>query len=143
MTHPTPPFGPINHIGVAVPSLSAAVQTYRALLGATVISDVIDLPAQGVRVQFLDTPNSQIELLEPLGETSPVRKFLQANPKGGQHHICFEDPDVTAAKARLEAQGVQVLGEPRIGAHGTKVIFIHPKHMHGVLVELMEPAAEH
>lgn len=131
--------GPINHIGIAVPSLAEAVATYRALLGAGAISDVIELPDQGVRVQFIDAPNGQLELLEPLGAGSGVAKFLEKNPRGGQHHICFETPDVTAAKARLEAQGATVLGEPRIGAHGTLIIFVHPKSMHGVLIELMEP----
>ncbi len=134
--------GPLNHVGIAVPSLAEAVATYKALFGASAISDVIELPAQGVRVQFVNTPNSQLELLEPLGADSPVTKFLEKNPKGGQHHICFEVPDVAAAKAELEAKGATVLAEPRIGAHGTLVIFVHPKNVHGVLVELMEPVSQ-
>jgi methylmalonyl-CoA/ethylmalonyl-CoA epimerase len=137
-------FGPLNHVGVATPSIEAAVAMYRDLLGATVVGAPFDLPAQGVRVCFIDTPNSQIELLEPLGENSPITRFLAKNPAGGQHHICFEVPDVAAAKAELEAKGATVLGDPRIGAHGTPVIFIHPKDMGGVLVELMEtPLGQH
>ena len=97
-----------------------------------------DLPAQGVRVCFVDTPNSQIELIEPLGENSPIVKFLEKNPLGGQHHVCFEVPDIHAAKAEFEAKGARVLGEPRIGAHGTLVFFVHPKDMGGVLTEIME-----
>ena len=97
-----------------------------------------DLPAQGVRVCFVDTPNSQIELIEPLGEDSPIVKFLEKNPLGGQHHVCFEVPDIHAAKAEFEAKGARVLGEPRIGAHGTLVFFVHPKDMGGVLTEIME-----
>jgi len=136
--------GPLNHIGVATPSIEKAVETYRTLLGAAVIREPFDLPAQGVRVCFIDTPNSQIELLEPLGENSPIAKFLARNPAGGQHHVCFEVPDVLAAKAELEAKGATILGEPRIGAHGTPVIFVHPKDMGGVLVELMEtPVVSH
>lgn len=130
--------GPLNHIGVATPSIEASVAMYRDLLGATVIGEAFDLPAQGVRVCFIDTPTSQIELIEPLGEASPIHGFLAKNPAGGQHHVCFEVPDIHAAKADLEAKGAKVLGEPRIGAHGTLVIFVHPRDMGGVLVELME-----
>lgn len=130
--------GPLNHVGVATPSIEKSVAMYRDLLGATVIREAFDLPAQGVRVCFIDTPNSQIELIEPLGEASPIHGFLAKNPAGGQHHVCFEVPDIHAAKAELEAKGAKILGEPRIGAHGTLVIFIHPKDMGGVLVELME-----
>jgi methylmalonyl-CoA/ethylmalonyl-CoA epimerase len=132
--------GRLNHVGVATPSLAEGVALYKTMFGATEISDVIELPEQGVRVQFVDTPNSQIELLEPFGDSSPITKFLEKNPKGGQHHVCFEVPDVHAAKAEFEAKGVRVLNEPRIGAHGTLVIFLHPKDMGGVLTELMEPA---
>jgi len=136
--------GRLNHVGVATPSIEKSVAMYRDLLGATKIHEPFDLPAQGVRVCFVDTPNSQIELLEPLGESSPVIKFLEKNPAGGQHHICFEVPDIHDAKAEMEAKGAKVLGEPRIGAHGTLVIFVHPKDMGGVLVELMEtPKGEH
>jgi methylmalonyl-CoA/ethylmalonyl-CoA epimerase len=130
-------------VGIATPSIDAAVALYRDRLGATVIGAPFDLPAQGVRVCFVDTPNSQIELLEPLGDDSPIARFLAKNPAGGQHHICFEVPDVVVAKADLEAGGATVLGEPRIGAHGTPVIFVHPKDMGGVLVELMETPGAH
>ena len=136
--------GRLNHVGVATPSIEKSVAMYRDLLGATKIHEAFDLPAQGVRVCFVDTPNSQIELLEPLGENSPITKFLEKNPAGGQHHICFEVPNIHDAKAEMEAKGAKVLGEPRIGAHGTLVIFVHPKDMGGVLVELMEtPRAAH
>lgn len=130
--------GRLNHIGVATPSIEKSVALYRDLLGATHVHEPFDLPAQGVRVCFVDTPNSQIELLEPLGADSPILKFLAKNPAGGQHHVCFEVLDIHVAKAEMEAKGATVLGEPRIGAHGTPVIFVHPKDMGGVLVELME-----
>ena len=136
--------GRLNHVGVATPSIDDSVALYRDQLGATKIHAPIDLPAQGVRVCFVDTPNSQIELIEPLGENSPLHGFLARNPAGGQHHVCFEVPDIHEAKAEMEAKGARVLGEPRIGAHGTPVIFVHPKNMGGVLVELMEtPKAAH
>ena len=111
---------------------------YRDVMGAEVTRAPFDLPAQGVRVCFVDTPNTQIELIEPLGETSPIHGFLAKNPAGGQHHLCYEVPDIHEAKAWFEAHGARVLGEPRIGAHGTPIIFVHPKDMGGVLVELME-----
>ena len=130
--------GRLNHVGIATPSIEASVALYRDLLGATRIHDAFDLPPQGVRVCFVDTPNSQIELIEPLGENSPLHNFLAKNPAGGQHHVCFEVPDIHEAKAEMEAKGARVLGEPRIGAHGTLVIFVHPRDMGGVLVELME-----
>jgi methylmalonyl-CoA/ethylmalonyl-CoA epimerase len=136
--------GRLNHVGVATPSIEASAALYRDLLGATKIHEAFDLPAQGVRVCFVDTPNSQIELIEPLGEASPLHNFLAKNPAGGQHHVCFEVPDIHAAKVEMETKGAKVLGEPRIGAHGTLVIFVHPKDMGGVLIELMEtPAGEH
>ncbi len=134
--------GRLNHVGVATPSIEQSIALYRDLLGATAIGEPFDLPAQKVRVCFVDTPNSQIELLEPLGEDSPIAKFLEKNPAGGQHHVCFEVPDIHAAKAEMEAKGAKVLGEPRIGAHGTPVIFLHPKGTAGVLVELMETPKE-
>ena len=130
--------GRLNHVGIATPSIEASVALYRELLGATKIHEEFDLPPQGVRVCFVDTPNTQIELIEPLGEASPLHAFLAKNPAGGQHHVCFEVPDIHQAKAGMEAKGARVLGEPRIGAHGTLVIFVHPKDMGGVLVELME-----
>ena len=130
--------GRLNHVGVATPSIEKSVALYRDLLGATRIHAPFDLPAQKVRVCFVDAPNSQIELLEPLGEDSPIAKFLEKNPAGGQHHLCFEVPDIHAAMAEMAAKGARLLGEPRIGAHGTLVIFVHPRDMGGVLVELME-----
>jgi len=130
--------GRLNHVGVATPSIEQSVALYRDVLGAERIGDPFDLPAQGVRVCFVDTPNSQIELIEPLGPDSPIVNFLAKNPLGGQHHVCFEVPDIHAAKAWFEGKGARVLGEPRIGAHGTLVFFVHPKDMGGVLTEIME-----
>jgi len=136
--------GRLNHVGVATPSIEKSVAVYRDMLGAMNIGEAFDLPPQGVRVCFVDLPNSQIELIEPLGENSPLHGFLARNPAGGQHHVCFEVPDIHAAAADMAAKGAKVLGEPRIGAHGTPVIFVHPKDMGGVLVELMEtPRGEH
>ena len=136
--------GRLNHVGVATPSIEKSVALDRDMLGATKIHAPFDLPPQGVRVCFVDTPNSQIELIEPLGDNSPLLRFLEKNPQGGQHHVCFEVPDIHAAKAEMEAKGAKVLSEPRIGAHGTPVIFVHPKDMGGVLVELMEtPPSAH
>jgi len=138
------PLGRLNHIGVATPSIARAIETYRTLLGATAIGEPFDLAAQGVRVCFIDTPNTQIELIEPYDESSPIAGFLRSNPAGGQHHLCFEVADIHAAIADLTAKGARVLGEPRIGAHGTPIVFVHPKDMGGVLVELMEtPLAGH
>lgn len=132
------PLGRLNHVGVATPSIERSLELFRTMFGAAPHGEPFDLPAQGVRVCFVDTPNSQIELIEPLGESSPIVKFLQRNPAGGQHHICFEAEDIHAAKAELEAKGARILGEPRIGAHGTPVFFVHPKDMGGMLVEVME-----
>jgi methylmalonyl-CoA/ethylmalonyl-CoA epimerase len=134
--------GRLNHVGVATPSIEKSVALYRDLLGATKIHEPFDLPAQGVRVCFVDTPNSQIELIEPLGENSPIVKFLEKNPAGGQHHVCFEVPDIHEAKAWFEAKGARVLGEPRIGAHGTPIFFLHPKDTGGMLTEIMESPKE-
>jgi methylmalonyl-CoA/ethylmalonyl-CoA epimerase len=133
--------GRLNHVGVATPSIERSIAMYRDLLGATVIGEPFDLPAQGVKVCFIDTPNTQIELIEPYDESSPIAGFLRKNPAGGQHHVCFEVPDIAAAVADLKAKGATVLGEPRIGAHGTPIVFVHPKDMGGVLVELMETPA--
>lgn len=135
--------GRLNHIGIAVPSVEAAMETYRRLYGATEFVQPFDMPAQGVRVAFVNLANSQIELIEPLGEKSPIIKFLEKNPKGGQHHVCFEVKDIHEARADMEKKGAKVLGEPRIGAHGTLVIFVHPKDSDGVLVELMETPSSH
>ena len=130
--------GRLNHVGVATPSIENSVAMYREHMGAEVVREPFDLPAQGVRVCFVDTPNSQIELIEPLGADSPILKFLERNPEGGQHHVCFEVPDIHEAKAWFEGRGARVLGEPRIGAHGTPIFFLHPKDMGGVLTEIME-----
>ena len=130
--------GRLNHIGVATPSIERAIESYRTLLGATAIGEPFDLPAQGVRVCFIDAPNTQIELIEPYDAGSPIAGFLARNPAGGQHHLCFEVPDIDAAVADLKAKGATVLGQPRIGAHGTPIVFVHPKDMGGVLIELME-----
>jgi len=130
--------GRLNHVGVATPSIEQSVAHYRETMGAEVVREPFDLPAQGVRVCFVDTPNSQIELIEPLGDGSPILNFLEKNPLGGQHHVCFEVPDIHEAKAWFEGRGARVLGEPRIGAHGTLIFFLHPKDMGGVLTEIME-----
>jgi len=130
--------GRLNHVGVATPSIAEAVPFYRDVMGATKIHEPFDLPAQGVKVCFVDTPNTQIELIEPYDETSPINGFLAKNPAGGQHHLCYEVPDIQEAKAWFEAKGARVLGEPRIGAHGTPIFFVHPKDMGGVLTEIME-----
>ena len=130
--------GRLNHVGVATPSIEQSIETYRTLLGATAIGDPFDLPAQGVRVCFIDTPNTQIELIEPYDDAAPIAGVLRKNPAGGQHHVCFEVPDIHAAVADLKAKGATVLGESRIGAHGTPIVFVHPRDMGGVLVELME-----
>lgn len=138
--------GKLNHVGVATPSIEASVKMYREMLGATDFSETFAMPEQGVWVCFVNLPNSQIELIEPIDETSPITRFLAANPKGGQHHVCFEVPDIEAARDDMVAKGATVLndGKPRIGAHGVPVIFVHPKDMGGVLVELMqEPGAMH
>ncbi|WEJ98082.1 MAG: methylmalonyl-CoA epimerase [Candidatus Sphingomonas phytovorans] len=130
--------GRLNHVGVATPSIADAIPFYRDVMGATRIHEPFDLPAQGVKVCFVDTPNTQIELIEPYDATSPINGFLAKNPAGGQHHLCYEVPDIHEAKAWFEAKGARVLGEPRIGAHGTPIFFVHPKDMGGVLTEIME-----
>ena len=136
--------GRLNHVGVATPSLDDAVRLYRDVLGATDITEKRTMEAQGVTFQFVNLGNSQIELIEPYGENSPILNFLAKNPQGGQHHICFEVEDIYEARDAMVAKGARVLGEPRIGAHGTLIIFLHPKDMGGQLVELMEtPKAAH
>jgi len=135
--------GRLNHVGVATPDVEAAAQMYADLYGAADRTPARDFPHLGVRVVFVSVPNMQIELIEPLGETSPIHKFLANNPKGGQHHMCFEVPDIAAARDAMVARGATVLGtgEPYIGAHGVPVIFVHPKNSGGVLVELMQDPA--
>ena len=136
--------GKLNHVGVATPSIEDSWKLYRDDFGVTDITEKRALPEQGVWVSFVNLPNSQIELIEPYGEASPLKAFLEKNPKGGQHHVCFEVPDILAARDDMQAKGATVLngGTPRIGAHGTPVIFVHPKNMGGVLVELMETPKE-
>jgi methylmalonyl-CoA/ethylmalonyl-CoA epimerase len=129
--------GRLNHVAIAVPDLAAAAEQYRATLGAAV-SPPQPEPAHGVTVVFVNLPNTKIELLEPLGEGSPIAAFLARNPAGGIHHICYEVADIKAARDQLKASGARVLGdgEPKIGAHGKPVLFLHPKDFNGALVEL-------
>ena len=134
--------GAMNHVGVAVPDIDAAIAFYRDVLGATDITAPEVLAPQGVRYAFVNLPSGQVELIEPYGDTSPIVKFLERNPKGGQHHVCFEVEAIHAAKALMETRGMRVLGEPRIGAHGTPGVFLHPGDAGGVLIELMEVTRE-
>ena len=145
--------GRLNHIGVATPDLDASIAFYRDVMGAADITEPFVLESQQVRVCFVNTPGengadgmptagTQIELLQPTSPDSAVGKWLEKNPLGGQHHLCYEVPDILAAKAWFEAQGKRVLGEPRIGAHGTMIFFVHPKDMGGQLTEIMETPKE-
>lgn len=129
--------GRLNHVAIVVRDLDAASALYRNALGA-IVSPPKALPEHGVTVVFIELPNSKVELLEPLGETSPIHAFLAKNPDGGMHHICFEVDDLMAARNHLHGQGARVLGDgtPKIGAHGKPVLFLHPKDFGGVLVEL-------
>ena len=127
----------MNHVAIAVPDLEAARALYRDTLGARV-SPIVDQPEHGVRTVFVELPNTKIELLGILGENSPIAGFLERNPAGGIHHLCYEVDDILAARDRLRARGARVLGdgEPKIGAHGKPVLFLHPKDFCGTLVEL-------
>ena len=129
--------GRLNHVAIAVPDLAAAAAQYRDTLGATVGAPQ-DEPDHGVTVIFIELPNTKIELLYPLGDASPIKGFLEKNPAGGIHHICYEVADILAARDRLLASGARVLGtgEPKIGTHGKPVLFLHPKDFTGTLVEL-------
>jgi methylmalonyl-CoA/ethylmalonyl-CoA epimerase len=129
--------GRLNHVALAVPDLAAATAQYRDVLGARV-SAPADQPDHGVTTVFVELPNTKIELLHPLGEASPIAAFLERHPSGGIHHLCYEVADLTAARDRLLAAGARVLGEgePRIGAHGKPVLFLHPKDFSGTLIEL-------
>lgn len=129
--------GRLNHVAIAVPDLAAASATYGATLGAKV-SAPVPQPAHGVTVVFVELPNTKIELLQPLGEASPIKSFLDRNPSGGIHHVCYEVEDILAARDKLKAAGARVLGdgEPKIGAHDKPVLFLHPKDFQGTLVEL-------
>ena len=131
--------GKLNHVAIAVPDLEAASARYRDILGAEV-SDPVDLPEHGVTTVFVNLPNTKIELISPLGENSPIAKFLARNPAGGVHHLCYEVADIMAAKAQLEKEGVRILGDgkPSEGAHGKPVLFLHPKDMGGTLIEIEE-----
>ena len=131
--------GRLNHVAIAVPDLKAATAIYRNALGAKV-SDEVDQPEHGVTTVFIELPNTKIELLGVLGEGSPIAGFLERNPNGGIHHLCYEVPDIREARDRLVAQGARVLGQgdPKIGAHGRPVLFLHPKDFCGTLVELEE-----
>ena len=129
--------GKLNHVAIAVPNLEKASALYRDSLGGKV-SEPKPQPAHGVTVVFVELPNSKVELLEPLGETSPIAKFLEKNPDGGMHHMCFEVEDILAARDHLKASGARVLGDgtPKIGAHGKPVLFLHPKDFQGTLIEI-------
>ena len=129
--------GRLNHVAIAVPDLEAAAATYRGALGANV-SQPQDEPDHGVRVVFVELPNTKIELLEPLGDKSPIQAFLDKNPAGGMHHVCYEVDDIIAARDHLKDEGARIIGdgEPKIGAHGKPVLFLHPKDFNGTLVEL-------
>ena len=129
--------GRLNHVAIAVPDLTAAADLYRNTLGAEV-AEPQDEPDHGVTVVFITLPNTKVELLAPLGENSPIEKFLQNNPAGGIHHLCYEVDDIIVARDQLRANGARVLGdgEPKIGAHGKPVLFLHPKDFNGTLVEL-------
>lgn len=129
--------GKLNHVAIAVPDLDAAVCQYRDVLGADV-SEPVDLPDHGVTTVFVNLPNTKIELLLPLGENSPIAKFLENNQSGGMHHVCYEVEDIIAARNKLVAEGARVLGggEPKTGAHGKPVLFLHPKDFSGTLVEI-------
>ena len=129
--------GRLNHVAIAVPDLDAAAVTYRDVLGARV-SAPLPLPEHGVTTVFVELPNTKIELLHPLGQGSPIASFLARNPSGGIHHVCYEVGDIHAARDRLAAEGARVLGdgEPKPGAHGKPVLFLHPKDFNGTLIEL-------
>ena len=129
--------GRLNHVAIAVPDLEVATATYRDTLGATVSAQMAE-PDHGVTVVFVKLPNTKIELLHPLGENSPIAAFLDKNPSGGMHHVCYEVDDITKARDQMKSEGARVLGdgEPKIGAHGKPVLFLHPRDFCGTLVEL-------
>jgi methylmalonyl-CoA/ethylmalonyl-CoA epimerase len=133
--------GRLNHVAIAVPDLAAAARRYRELLGAEV-GDPHALPEHGVTVVFVKLENGKIELMTPLGEGSPIAAFIEKHPGGGMHHVCFEVPDIAAAAKALAEGGARVLGEPKTGAHGLPVVFVHPKDFDGTLIELEEVKPE-
>ena len=145
--------GRLNHIGVVVPDMDAAIAHWRDVMGATSFHEA-DVPQDGLKIIFVDTPThsgpnseqygTQMELIQPLNDETAVSAFLAKNPSGGQHNVCFEVPDIEAARADFEAQGKRVLGPTRIGAHGTPIFFVHPKDMAGMLTEILEtPKSDH
>ncbi len=140
--------GRLNHIGVATPSIAESIRYYRDVMGAVQITEPFDLPEQGVKVCFVDTPTdsgmngTQIELIEPFDESSPINGFLAKNPAGGQHHVCYEVENIGEARTWFEGLGKRILGPTRIGAHGTPIFFLHPKDMMGQLTEIMETPKE-
>lgn len=127
--------GRLNHVAIAVPDLDAAVAQYRGALGADV-GEPQDLPEHGVTVVFITLPNTKIELLYPLGADSPIKGFIDKNPAGGIHHICYEVDDINTAADKLKSTGARILGDIKTGAHGHPVLFLHPKHFSGTLIEL-------
>ena len=129
--------GRLNHVAIAVPDLAQGMASYRNTLGAKV-SEPLDQPDHGVTVVFIELPNTKLELLYPLGENSPIQNFLDKNPSGGIHHICYEVDDIIAARDKLQTDGARVLGngEPKLGAHNKPVLFLHPKDFQGTLIEL-------
>jgi methylmalonyl-CoA/ethylmalonyl-CoA epimerase len=131
--------GRLNHVAIATKDVRKAADIYRNTLGAKV-SDPVPLPEHGVTTVFVELPNTKIELLEPLGDNSPIAKFLEKNPGGGMHHVCYEVDDIIAARDRMQAMGATITGsgEPRVGAHGKPVIFLHPRDFVGTLIELEE-----
>ena len=131
--------GKLNHVAIAVVSVEAAAKQYENILGAKA-SKILDLPSHGVKTIFVELDNTKIELLEPMGDNSPIKKFLLKNPSGGMHHICYEVPNIKEASTKLKLEGATILGsgKPTIGAHGKPVIFIHPKDFNGTLIELEE-----
>jgi methylmalonyl-CoA/ethylmalonyl-CoA epimerase len=132
--------GRLNHVGVATPSIEDSLRFYREMLGVTATTEKRALPEQGVSVAFVQLANTEIELIEPYSETSTLTAFLAKNPRGGQHHLCFEVDDILAARDDLQGRGLTVLGsgQPRMGAHGTPVLFFHPRTTDGLLIEIME-----
>ena len=131
----SPVIGRLNHVAIAVPDLDAAAATYRDVLGA-VVSEPKTFPEHGVTVRFVDLPNTRLELLHPFGDQSPIASFLERSKSGGIHHVCFEVEDIMSARDRLKEAGDRTLGEPKIGAHGNLVLFLHPGDFNGTLIEL-------
>ncbi|MHB8529848.1 MAG: methylmalonyl-CoA epimerase [Caulobacteraceae bacterium] len=136
--------GNLNHVGIVTPSIEESCKLYREVFGVTDITEKRAFPDRGISICFVNLPNAHIELIEPIGDNSFIQSFLDENPRGGQHHVCFEVPDILAARDEMRTRGATVLGtgEPHIGAHGVPIMFLHPKDMGGVLIELIQVAAE-